>query len=88
MRPTTRYARSGDYSIAYQVVGDGPLDLVYVPGFISHVEHAWEDPDLALSTASLFSRLILFDKRARASRTGSLSTSSPRSKSAWTTCGR
>jgi len=64
-RPTTRYARSGDYSIAYQVVGDGPLDLVYVPGFVSHVEHAWEDPDLArfLNRLASFSRLILFDKR-------------------------
>jgi pimeloyl-ACP methyl ester carboxylesterase len=65
VRPTTRYARSGDYSIAYQVVGDGPLDLVYVPGFVSHVEHAWEDPDLArfLTRLASFSRLILFDKR-------------------------
>jgi pimeloyl-ACP methyl ester carboxylesterase len=65
VRPTTRYAKSGDYSIAYQVVGDGPLDLVYVPGFVSHVEHAWEDPDLArfLNRLASFSRLILFDKR-------------------------
>ncbi|TMF72770.1 MAG: adenylate/guanylate cyclase domain-containing protein [Chloroflexi bacterium] len=65
MRPTTRYAKSGDYSIAYQVVGDAPLDLVYVPGFVSHVEHAWEDPDFALFLGRLasFSRLILFDKR-------------------------
>ena len=38
MRPETLYARSGDVSIAYQVVGDGPFDLVYVPGFVSHVE--------------------------------------------------
>jgi len=37
VRPTTRYAKSGDYSIAYQIVGDGPLDLVLVPGFVSHV---------------------------------------------------
>ena len=65
MRPTTRYAKSGDYSIAYQIAGDGPLDLVYVPGFVSHVEHAWEDPDLArfLNRLASFSRLILFDKR-------------------------
>ena len=65
MRPTTRYAKSGDYSIAYQVVGDAPLDLVLVPGFVSHVEHAWEDPDLArfLGRLASFSRLILFDKR-------------------------
>jgi pimeloyl-ACP methyl ester carboxylesterase len=65
VRPTTRYAKSGDYSIAYQVVGDAPLDLVYVQGFISHVEHAWEDPDFArfLGRLASFSRLIMFDKR-------------------------
>ena len=65
MRPTTRYAKSGDYSIAFQVVGDGSLDLVFVPGFVSHVEHAWEDPDYArfLERLASFSRLILFDKR-------------------------
>lgn len=64
-RPTTRYARSGDYSIAYQVVGDGPLDIVFVPGFVSHVEYAWEDPDFAhlYERLASFSRLILFDKR-------------------------
>ena len=63
--PTTRYARSGEYSIAYQVIGDAPLDLVYVPGFVSHVEWSWEDPDYArfLDRLSSFSRLILFDKR-------------------------
>ncbi|MEP6752352.1 MAG: adenylate/guanylate cyclase domain-containing protein [Candidatus Dormiibacterota bacterium] len=65
MRPTTRYAKSGDYSIAYQIVGDAPLDLVLVPGFVSHVEHAWEDPEFArfLDRLASFSRLILFDKR-------------------------
>jgi pimeloyl-ACP methyl ester carboxylesterase len=65
VRPITRYARSGDYSIAYQVVGDAPLDLVLVPGFVSHVEYAWEDPDFArfLERLASFSRLILFDKR-------------------------
>jgi pimeloyl-ACP methyl ester carboxylesterase/DNA-binding CsgD family transcriptional regulator len=65
VRPETRYARSGDVSIAYQVVGDGPLDLVMVPGFVSHVEVAWEQPNLAhfFSRLSSFSRLILFDKR-------------------------
>ncbi len=44
MLPETKYAQSGDVSIAYQVIGDGPLDLVIVPGFISHLEQAWEDP--------------------------------------------
>ena len=63
--PITRYAKSGEYSIAYQVIGDAPLDLVYVPGFVSHVESSWEDPDYArfLDRLSSFSRLILFDKR-------------------------
>ena len=65
MRPTTRYAKSGDYSIAYQVVGNGALDIVLVLGFVSHIENAWEDPDFArfLNRLASFSRLILFDKR-------------------------
>ena len=41
--PETRYARSGDVNIAYQVFGDGALDLVYVPGWVSHVEETWDD---------------------------------------------
>ena len=45
--PETRYAQSGNVSIAYQVVGDGPFDLVYAPAFVSHVELAWEIPSLA-----------------------------------------
>ena len=63
--PVTRYAKSGEYSIAYQIVGDAPLDLVYVPGFVSHVEAVWEDPDYArfLDRLASFSRLIIFDKR-------------------------
>ena len=63
--PSTRYARSGDVNIAYQVVGDGPGDLVYVPGWVSHVELAWDLPDLVSGFERLasFSRLILFDKR-------------------------
>jgi len=65
MPPQTRYAKSGDVNIAYQVVGDGPVDLVYVPGWVSHVELAWELPDLVLGFERLASssRLILFDKR-------------------------
>jgi class 3 adenylate cyclase/alpha-beta hydrolase superfamily lysophospholipase len=61
----TRYAKSGGVNIAYQVVGEGPVDLVYVPGWVSHVELAWEVPDLARGFERLasFSRLILFDKR-------------------------
>lgn len=65
MDPKTEYARSGDVHIAYQVVGQGPLDLVYVPGWVSHVELAWEEPTLArfLRRLGSFSRLIVFDKR-------------------------
>jgi pimeloyl-ACP methyl ester carboxylesterase len=65
MQPETRYAKSGDVNIAYQVVGDGPIDLVWVPGFISHVEVGWEDPSFArfFQRLASFSRLILFDKR-------------------------
>jgi class 3 adenylate cyclase len=61
----TRYARSGDVSIAYQVVGEGPLDLVYVMGWVSHLDLFWEEPTCArfLHRLSSFSRLILFDKR-------------------------
>src|SRR5918997_3060499 len=65
MRPETRYAKSGDVNIAYQVVGEGPLDLVYVPGWISNVELMWDEPSHArlLGRLASFSRLILFDKR-------------------------
>jgi class 3 adenylate cyclase len=65
MQPAIRYAKSGDVHIAYQVVGDGPIDLVHIPGFVSHLEHAWEDPSLARFYRRLasFSRLILLDKR-------------------------
>ncbi|WP_114945320.1 adenylate/guanylate cyclase domain-containing protein [Microvirga calopogonii] len=63
--PETRYAKSGDIHIAYQIIGGGPLDLVFVPGFISHVEWFWEEPTCAGFFARLasFARLILFDKR-------------------------
>ena len=65
MRPETRYAKSDGLSIAYQVVGDGPLDLLLVHGFVSHLDVAWEEPHLAqfLNRLASFSRLILFDKR-------------------------
>jgi pimeloyl-ACP methyl ester carboxylesterase len=65
MPPETRYAKSGDVNIAYQVVGDGPFDLVYVPGWVSNVELFWEKPKPArlLERLASFSRLILFDKR-------------------------
>ena len=64
-RSETRYARSGDVSIAYQVVGEGPFDLVYVPGWVSNVELMWDEPDYTafLERLASFSRLIIFDKR-------------------------
>src|SRR6476646_9582752 len=63
--PPTRYARSGDASIAYQVLGDGPIDLVLVLGFATHVELQWEALPFArfFERISSFARLIMFDKR-------------------------
>jgi pimeloyl-ACP methyl ester carboxylesterase len=65
VNPETRYARSGEVSIAYQVVGDGPRDLILVPGWLSNIEVLWEEPAVArfLRRLASFSRLILFDKR-------------------------
>ncbi|URK87350.1 alpha/beta hydrolase [Rhizobium sp. RCAM05350] len=65
MHPSTRYTRSGDLNIAYQVVGDGPIDIVYVPGWVSNLDYAWELPRLVhvFERLSAFARLILFDKR-------------------------
>lgn len=65
MVPTTQYARNGDVSIAFQVVGDGPIDILLSVGFVSHIEILWEEPGLArwLSRIASFSRLILFDRR-------------------------
>ncbi|HEV8553347.1 MAG TPA: adenylate/guanylate cyclase domain-containing protein [Casimicrobiaceae bacterium] len=64
-QPKTEYARSGNVHIAYQVVGQGSLDLVFVQGWVSHVELAWDEPTLAsfLNRLASFSRLITFDKR-------------------------
>ena len=63
--PETRYAKSGDTYIAYQVMGDGPFDLVFVPGFITHLEMQLEQPLYAsfMNQLALFCRLIRFDKR-------------------------
>src|SRR5437870_10694297 len=60
-----KYARNGDVNIAYQVVGDGPLDLILVLGWVSHLAYVWELPALAafLKRLASFTRLILFDKR-------------------------
>jgi pimeloyl-ACP methyl ester carboxylesterase len=63
--PRTRRVQSGDVTIACQVVGDGPVDLVLVPGVVGHVERAWQEPRLAafLRQLASFSRLVLFDPR-------------------------
>jgi pimeloyl-ACP methyl ester carboxylesterase len=63
--PEVRYARSGEVSIAYQVIGDGPFDLVWTPGALSHLELRWEDEAVSrfYGALSSFARLIVFDKR-------------------------
>lgn len=63
--PPTHYARSGDVNIAYQVIGEGPIDLVFVMGWVSHLDSFWTEPSFArfLWRLSGFARLILFDKR-------------------------
>ena len=64
-RPDVHYARNGDVSLAYQVVGEGPEDLMLVSGFLSNIEYAWLYPSLAgfLARLASFSRLILMDRR-------------------------
>ncbi len=63
--PTTHYVKSDDVHIAYQVFGNGPLDLLFVPGFVSNIEKIWESPDQRTFFRRLasFCRVILFDKR-------------------------
>jgi class 3 adenylate cyclase len=65
MQPQTHYTKSGDVHIAYQIIGKGPIDLVFVPGFVSHVEASWKSFTQAkfFNRLASFSRLILFDKR-------------------------
>lgn len=65
MVPTTRYARSGDATIAYQVAGEGTLDLLFLPGWISQIEQLWEASAVRrfLERLAVFNRLILFDRR-------------------------
>ena len=63
--PETKYAKSGDFHIAYQAIGTGPPDLLFMHGWISHIEHMWEEPRMArfLDRLASFARLILLDKR-------------------------
>src|SRR5215218_6090565 len=65
MQPDTHYAKSGEFHIAYQMFGQGSIDLVLVPGFISNVEETWENPSAArwLKRLGRFARVIVFDKR-------------------------
>jgi pimeloyl-ACP methyl ester carboxylesterase len=65
MQPVTQYAKSGDVHIAYQAFGDGPINLVMVPGFVSNVENYWDEPDLArfLTRLGSYARVVTFDKR-------------------------
>lgn len=65
MIPETKYAKSGDVYIAYQSFGDGPANVVFVPGWISHIEYAWEEPSFArfLRRLGSFARVVWFDKR-------------------------
>jgi len=64
-RPRTRYAKSGDVHIAYQVFGDGPVNLVIAPGFVSHIENYWDSPAFAAWLADLgrHATVTMFDKR-------------------------
>lgn len=64
-RSHTRYARNGAVYLAYQTIGDGPVDLLHIGGFISHIEQLWEEPDLARFYTQLgsFARVIVYDKR-------------------------
>ncbi len=65
MKPKTNYTKSGEFNIAYQVIGNGPVDVIYIPGWVSNIDMMWVEPRLAafLTRISLFARLILFDKR-------------------------
>ena len=65
MGPVTRYARSGEASIAYQVVGDGPFDLLFLTGWLTQLEQLWEAPANRrfLERLTTFGRLILYDSR-------------------------
>jgi pimeloyl-ACP methyl ester carboxylesterase len=65
--PETHYAQSGDVSIAYQVMGEGPIDLIMVPGFISHIEfqHELAGYTAFLRRLSSFARVVTFDKRGQ-----------------------
>jgi hypothetical protein len=90
MLPETRYARRGDIHIAYQVVGEGELDLVLVSSWFSHLEARWDIPSFAhfLRRLASFGRLISFDKYGMGLSDPCCRDRSPRSRSGWTTSGQ
>ena len=65
MQPVTSYAKSGDVHIAYQVFGEGPINVVFAPPFVSNVEHWWDEPDITrwLLRLASYARVVMFDKR-------------------------
>jgi pimeloyl-ACP methyl ester carboxylesterase len=65
MQPDTRYAKSGDVHIAYQVFGEGPLNVVFAPPGFTNVEHWWDEPDVSrwLMRLASYARVVMFDKR-------------------------
>jgi hypothetical protein len=85
MIPETRYARSGGVNIAYQAIGNGPRDLVLVPGWVSNIDVFWEEPTMArlLTRLASFSRLI-----SGAPACPTVSATCRASRFAWTTCVR
>ncbi len=65
MKPKTNYTKSGNFNIAYQIIGDGSVDIINIPGWVSNIDMMWTEPRLAafLIRLTFFSRLIIFDKR-------------------------
>ena len=65
MQPDTRYAKSGEVNIAYQMFGEGPINLVFAPPFVSNIENYWNAPDFAswLLRMGSYARVVMFDKR-------------------------
>jgi pimeloyl-ACP methyl ester carboxylesterase len=65
IQPATRYARSGDIRIAYQVFGEGPINVVLAPPFVSSIENYWDEPDAArwLLRLGSYARVVMLDKR-------------------------
>ena len=86
--PETRYAVAPDgVHVAYQVVGDGPIDLVFLFEWMSNVDVQWQEPSVAsfLDRLSSFSRLIMLDTPGPGSPIRSMSGACPQSKSGWKT---